>query len=105
IPSSPGTSIERVSPSVDRKIHANGSAPAVSIAPECFRKVRLEVIMRHHSSEQLRACSEHVPGNAKLILNVTPPARKRREAKTRAGGSLKELPPSERVDEVDLLTL
>jgi hypothetical protein len=38
--------------------------------------------MRHHSSQQLRACSEHVPRNAKFILNVTPPARKRREAKT-----------------------
>src|ERR1700682_2130509 len=53
----------------------------------------------------LRACSEHVPRNAKFILNVTPPTRKRRESQNRAGGSLKELLPSERVDEVDLLTL
>src|ERR1700730_11492319 len=53
----------------------------------------------------LRAYSEHVPRTAKFILNVTAPARKRRESQNRAGGSLKELLPSERVDEVDLLTL
>src|SRR5260370_27432437 len=45
MPSSPGTSIERVWPSVDPKIHAGGPAPAVSIAADIrLRKARLEVI-------------------------------------------------------------
>src|ERR1700687_6429749 len=71
MPCSPGTSTERVSPSVDAKIHAEGTAPAVSIAPDiCFRKVRLEVIMRHHPREQLRACSEHVPKERQICFEM-----------------------------------
>src|SRR6266853_459003 len=104
MPSSPGTSMERVSPSVDPKIHAGGPAPAVSIAPDIrFRKVRLEVInapsVKRATSRLFGARSE-----GRQIYFACYTGRKRREAKT-GPVQLKELLPSERVDEVDLLTL
>jgi hypothetical protein len=106
MPSSPGTSIERVSPSVDPKIHAGGPAPAVSIAPDIrFRKVRLEVMnapsVKRATSRVFAARSEE----RQIYFECYTTGPEKERSQNRAGGSLKEVLPSERVDEVELLTL
>src|SRR3981081_4405386 len=64
MPSSPGKSIERVSASGKAKVHAGGTVPAARIAPcMCFRKVRLEVIMRPHPSGAILASARTTSPN------------------------------------------